>query len=115
MLKRSLPLLAAIAGITPLHATDLDELTIAAGETYQAQGDLKLNKLIMEDGATLLAPNGVKQWRIEVDQAWLIGKSFINANGQSGNPGGVTPTVFGKTSKCEDGHPGHPGGNGENG
>ncbi|MBL4621943.1 MAG: hypothetical protein JKY89_06050, partial [Immundisolibacteraceae bacterium] len=115
MFKYKLPLVALLMSAPAIQAANLDQLTITAGESYQASGDLKLNRLIMEDGATLLAPAGVKQWRIEVKQAWLKGKSFINANGQSGSDGDIAPAKFGKTSKCETGNQGIAGGAGGSG
>ena len=124
MLKYNLPLMALLMSVPTLHAANLDQLTIAAGQTYQASGDLKLNQLIMEDGATLLAPEGIKEWRIEVKQAWLKGTSFINAYGQSGTGGETSPDQFGKpdefsklgkTAKCETGHPGNAGNAGTSG
>ena len=115
MLKKTLPLLLLITSTTTLQAADLNELTIAAGQTYQAIGDLKLDKLVMEDGATLLAPAGVNNWHIEARQAWLKGDSYINAFGKPGSAGEMTPSKFGKTTKCETGHSGGVGSAGSDG
>lgn len=94
-----------------------EELTIAAGQTYQAQKNLKLERLVMEDGATLIAPQGIKQWQVEARQAWLIGNSYIKANGSAGTngPHAAAGNLDNQTAPCETGQSGHPGNHGADG
>jgi len=108
LLRKLLPTLLLLS--TPSYATDL---TIKAGTTYIANGDLQLNQLRMEDGATLMAPPGALDWNIQVDKAWLTGSSLINARGKPGSQGGSGPSS--QPASADNCQPGAAGTSGQNG
>lgn len=108
MIKNTLPLMITLASClcAPLQAEDL---TIAAGQTYTATGDLQLEHLVMEEGATLIAPAGISEWKIEVTRASLIGKSYIRASGEFGAAGKHAASVTEQAAPCATGVTGYPG------
>lgn len=115
MSKLSLLSLSAISATLVLSPAMATELVIGAGQVYQARSDLHLDRLVMEDGAKLVAPAGALEWIIHVNSATLIGKSYISAKGASGAIGGDGSSASGTAETCKSGDSGGTGTHGGSG
>jgi len=113
--KLSLLALSAITSTLAFSHAIATELVIGAGQVYQASGDIHLDRLVMEDGAKIVAPPGASEWTIDVKNATLTGKSYIAASGASGATGIDGASSFGTAQTCKPGKSGSTGTHGGNG
>lgn len=108
---------ALLYGLASLAALSVQaaELHVGAGKEHLiAEPVLHLQRLLLEDGATLRLAPGLQRLELRAEQAWIGDGVRILARGEDGAPGaGAVPTTA--IGGCTDGTDGADGGNGQNG
>lgn len=108
---------ALFCGLASLAALSVQaaELHVGAGrEQLVSEPLLHLQRLVLEDGATLRLAPGLERFELRAEQAWIGDGVRILARGADavpGESGGVAPAVVG----CADGASGKDGGKGADG
>ncbi|MBB2497160.1 hypothetical protein [Aquipseudomonas ullengensis] len=102
---------AVFVGLACLGAAcaSAGELRVTTGQTYLIdQPVLHLERLLLEDGATLRVQPGIEKVQIYAEQAWIGRDVHLLAAGGDGRPGqsGAAAT---DASGCDDGAPGMDG------
>lgn len=105
------------AGFT-INTFAAETLQVKAGDTRRLsefQAEAVFDEWVLGDGATVILPDSVESWRLEVRKA-SIGKNVrILGTGSVASAGIDGASVRGKAASCEDGEDGKPGGHGQTG
>lgn len=108
---------AFFCGLTSLAAlcAQAGELHVGAGQEHLLQGgELRLERLVLEDGATLRLAPGSGALRLRAEQAWIGQGVRILAAGQDA-PAAPAAAPGAPASGCVDGQPGAAGAQGTDG
>ena len=115
MLKFSAVALAALSISFSIKAADL---RVGAGQEFvvgAAEQELRLDALVLEDGATIRFEAGVRRWLVEAERAEIGRDVTIDGRGMNGASGAAGASQQGQADDCADGRSGSDGKKGRRG